>query len=309
MPEYDSDVSPSPQSGLSVRPVLPSAAPAADRPDSPPARRRLRRLGSAVATLAVSLGMAVFGMTALASAPAEAASYPSAVRNWPTLRQGANGPAVTYVQKRLHQVRDGWFGPQTRAAVNKYKKKHHLKANGVVGRGVWAALGVPHRVKAGPHQWPVLRVKSYGPAVTYVKKRLKVGTSSNWFGAGAAAGVKRFKKNHGLRANAVVGKGVWQALGVDYRKPAKKKKSNGIPQRVQNLHWGALAQCESGGNPRAVNSAGYYGLYQFALRTWHAVGGSGNPIYASKSEQTYRAQVLYVRAGAGQWPVCGRHLF
>jgi soluble lytic murein transglycosylase-like protein len=69
-----------------------------------------------------------------------------------------------------------------------------------------------------------------------------------------------------------------------------------------------LAKCESGGNPRAVNSAGYYGLYQFSLSTWHSVGGSGNPIDASPAEQLMRAKILYQKGGAGQWG-CGRHLF
>ena len=78
---------------------------------------------------------------------------------------------------------------------------------------------------------------------------------------------------------------------------------------AEGLNWGALAACESGGNPRAVNAAGYYGLYQFAMSTWYSVGGSGNPIDATPEEQTYRAQVLYQRSGAGQWPVCGPLLF
>ena len=78
---------------------------------------------------------------------------------------------------------------------------------------------------------------------------------------------------------------------------------------VDSLNWSALAQCESGGNPRAVNSAGYYGLYQFSVSTWRSVGGSGNPIDNSAGEQTYRAKLLYNKAGAGQWPVCGRRLF
>jgi uncharacterized protein YabE (DUF348 family) len=78
---------------------------------------------------------------------------------------------------------------------------------------------------------------------------------------------------------------------------------------AEGLNWSALAACESGGNPRAVNPAGYYGLYQFSLSTWYSVGGSGNPIDASPTEQTYRAQVLYQRSGAGQWPVCGPLLF
>jgi uncharacterized protein YabE (DUF348 family) len=75
-----------------------------------------------------------------------------------------------------------------------------------------------------------------------------------------------------------------------------------------SLNWAALAQCESGGNPRAVNPNGYYGLYQFSLATWHSVGGSGNPIDASPAEQTHRAMILYNKAGAGQW-TCGSHLF
>jgi resuscitation-promoting factor RpfB len=75
------------------------------------------------------------------------------------------------------------------------------------------------------------------------------------------------------------------------------------------LNWAALAKCESGGNPQAVNPAGYYGLYQFSLSTWHAQGGSGNPINASSAEQTKRAQILYGKTGASSWPSCGPKLF
>lgn len=75
------------------------------------------------------------------------------------------------------------------------------------------------------------------------------------------------------------------------------------------LNWSALADCESGGNPRAVSSGGSYrGLYQFSISTWNSVGGSGDPIDASPSEQTYRAWVLYQRSGRGPWPVCGQYL-
>lgn len=74
------------------------------------------------------------------------------------------------------------------------------------------------------------------------------------------------------------------------------------------LNWGALAECESGGNPRAVNPAGYYGLYQFSVPTWNSVGGSGMPHHASAAEQTMRAQKLYQRSGRSPWPYCGRFL-
>jgi hypothetical protein len=75
------------------------------------------------------------------------------------------------------------------------------------------------------------------------------------------------------------------------------------------MNWAALARCESGRNPHATNrDDGYYGLYQFSPDTWHAVGGHGVASKASPAEQTYRAQLLYKRSGADQWPACGRHL-
>lgn len=74
------------------------------------------------------------------------------------------------------------------------------------------------------------------------------------------------------------------------------------------LNWAALARCESGGNPHAVNPAGYYGLYQFSLGTWRSVGGHGMPNQASPAEQTHRAQILYSRSGRSPWPYCGRFL-
>ena len=68
----------------------------------------------------------------------------------------------------------------------------------------------------------------------------------------------------------------------------------------------AIAACESGGNPATDTGNGFYGKYQFTLETWAAVGGTGNPAHASEAEQDRRATMLYARAGASPWPVCGR---
>jgi resuscitation-promoting factor RpfB len=79
---------------------------------------------------------------------------------------------------------------------------------------------------------------------------------------------------------------------------------------ADDLNWWALARCESGGNPRAVGGGGlFFGLYQFSLGTWQGVGGLGNPIDSSSAEQTYRAELLYLRSGASNWPYCGHLLF
>ncbi len=84
------------------------------------------------------------------------------------------------------------------------------------------------------------------------------------------------------------------------------------PQSVtgaDGLNWGALARCESGARPGAVDPSGTYGgLYQFDTRTWQALGGRGRPQDASASEQTFRAKKLYVQRGASPWPHCGRRL-
>jgi uncharacterized protein YabE (DUF348 family) len=92
--------------------------------------------------------------------------------------------------------------------------------------------------------------------------------------------------------------------------PAPARASGGGAATVTGSGvWGALAQCESGGNPAAVSANGlYYGLYQFSLGTWRSVGGTGLPSQASPAEQTQRAQALQARSGWGQWPHCSAKL-
>jgi hypothetical protein len=72
--------------------------------------------------------------------------------------------------------------------------------------------------------------------------------------------------------------------------------------------WADLAMCESTNNPRAVNPAGYYGLYQFDLPTWASVGGTGNPVNASPAEQLRRAKMLHADRGWQPWPQCAASL-
>lgn len=68
---------------------------------------------------------------------------------------------------------------------------------------------------------------------------------------------------------------------------------------------GAVAMCESSGNPRSVGpvtaAGGHFGLFQFDLPTWRSVGGTGNPVNASAAEQTARAQTLHAQRGMQPW--------
>ncbi len=68
--------------------------------------------------------------------------------------------------------------------------------------------------------------------------------------------------------------------------------------------WDRLAQCESGGNWSINTGNGYYGGLQFSLSSWRAVGGSGYPHQASKTEQIARGEMLKARQGWGAWPAC-----
>jgi len=63
-----------------------------------------------------------------------------------------------------------------------------------------------------------------------------------------------------------------------------------------------VRQHESGGNYAANTGNGYYGAYQFDLRTWSGIGGSGLPSNASPAEQDMRAQLLYNQRGCSPWP-------
>ncbi|MFC9747816.1 ubiquitin-like domain-containing protein [Streptomyces niveus] len=99
------------------------------------------------------------------------------------------------------------------------------------------------------------------------------------------------------------------------RAPVTQRVRVGTKQRpasvagADGLNWSALAACESGGRPDAVDPSGTYGgLYQFDTGTWQSLGGSGRPQDASAGEQTTRAKKLYVQRGASPWPHCGRRL-
>jgi hypothetical protein len=69
-----------------------------------------------------------------------------------------------------------------------------------------------------------------------------------------------------------------------------------------------LRQCESGDNYRANTGNGYYGAYQFDLRTWQGRGYAGLPSNASPATQDKAAHELQADRGWSPWPTCARKL-
>jgi hypothetical protein len=85
------------------------------------------------------------------------------------------------------------------------------------------------------------------------------------------------------------------------------RRTGGAPDVPVPAVLQSIAACESGGDPHAVGGGGSFrGKYQFDYGTWARIGGSGDPAAAPEAEQDRRAAMLYARAGASAWPVCGR---
>ena len=69
-----------------------------------------------------------------------------------------------------------------------------------------------------------------------------------------------------------------------------------------------LRQCESGGNYKTNTGNGFYGAYQFDLRTWQGLGYTGRPDQASPATQDKAASKLYQSRGWKPWPACSKKL-
>jgi Transglycosylase-like domain/Putative peptidoglycan binding domain len=154
-----------------------------------------------------------------------------------------------------------------------------------------------------------------GPAVKSVQRRLRVAVDGV-FGPQTHRAVKRFQKRRRLEADGIVGPFTRRALRLKpFRassviRPKRRRSSApdsggglaGLPRALKRI-----AQCESGGNPRAVSPGGTYrGKYQFLRSTWKAWGGrTRDPINASEAHQDRVALKLYRAQGTRPWPSCG----
>src|SRR6516165_10415003 len=191
-------------------------------------------IGAAVTATVLAIGTTAAIAVPAVAAPAAAvpaatatllsATVPAqALQPWPVLKQGPNSvwPKVTVrsLQYLLNArgakiAVDGAFGKQTKAAVIKFQRAHHLTADGVIRAATWRALVV------------TVHKGSTGPAVRAVQdqanfRNLK-GTGQTLkvdgiYGAKTAAWVRGFQQAiahevHGFPVDGVVGQLTWQAL-------------------------------------------------------------------------------------------------
>jgi hypothetical protein len=149
----------------------------------------------------------------------------------------------------------------------------------------------------------VLKRGDRGKSVRQLQAALEIPVDGV-FGPQTQKAVKRFQKRKGLTADGVVGPATRDALGLDpFAHGSVEHKSSGV--RLPNA-LKLIAECESGGNPRALSPNGRYrGKYQFSMETWHNLGGAGDPVEASEATQDRIALKLYRRSGSAPWPSCG----
>ncbi len=151
----------------------------------------------------------------------------------------------------------------------------------------------------------VLKKGSRGPVVAQLQQKLDV-PADGVFGPQTERAVKRYQRSKGLSVDGVVGPQTAGALGVGLATAKADTAGGGGGSRVRlPAILNSIAQCESGGNPRAISPDGTYrGKYQFDRSTWAAYGSAGDPARASETEQDRRALKLYKARGTAPWPNC-----
>jgi peptidoglycan hydrolase-like protein with peptidoglycan-binding domain len=157
---------------------------------------------------------------------------------------------------------------------------------------------------AGAASEVVVKRGDRGSAVRQIQEQLGIA-ADGVFGAQTERAVKRFQRRHDLVPDGIVGPMTRGALGLRPFSSRSVRRSSGGSVRVPAV-LRRIAECESGGNPRAVSPGGQYrGKYQFSRETWRALGGSGDPADAPEWVQDRLALKLYRRSGTSPWPSCG----
>lgn len=157
----------------------------------------------------------------------------------------------------------------------------------------------------------VVRKGDRGPAVRRIQRRLRI-SADGVFGKGTRRAVRRFQRRRGLTSDGIVGPITRRALRLPPFSRGSVVHTGGGAPGPGGVRMPAvmlrIAECESGGNPRAVSPDGQYrGKWQFSRGTWKDYGGRGSdPAEASERHQDRIALRLYRARGTDPWPACSR---
>jgi Transglycosylase-like domain/Putative peptidoglycan binding domain len=178
-----------------------------------------------------------------------------------------------------------------------------LAAAALFAAGAVPALADPGASAAGgatAASEVVVKRGDRGSAVRAIQRELGI-PADGVFGPITERSVKRFQRRHGLVPDGIVGPLTRAALGLSpFSARSVRRTATQLPAVLRRI-----AQCESGGNPRAISPGGHYrGKYQFSRETWRNLGGSGDPAAAPEWLQDRLALKLYRQSGTAPWPSC-----
>ncbi len=174
--------------------------------------RRSTTLVAVLATLALGLvGPATVSATAAApAASAKTGGCHRTLASYPVLVPGDRGPAVRTLQCALNDdgygpvVVDGWYGPQTRAAVRRVEDGFEGTAPhpGRVNNGFWVLLFGRHLPKRNLH------LGQHGPGVRTLQRALRAAGArvpvNGKYKLPTRRALKAFQRSQGVRATGAL---------------------------------------------------------------------------------------------------------
>jgi hypothetical protein len=201
---------------------------------------------------------------------------------------------------------DGIGGPQTRRAVKRFQRRHHLTADGIAGRRTRAKLGRWARYELGRR---LLRRALRGWDVAelqFLLRRNGVFVSLDGsFGPVTEAAVLGTQRGAGLRADGVVGARTLAVLRSKRGRVARLHAHASVRGEIDR--WSryyrvdphlacALAWMESGHQPNLTSRTGAWGVFQLMPATWRYVERVlADRRYPRTVEGNVRVGLLYLR--------------
>ena len=169
-------------------------------------------------------------------------TYTTVTGSTPLVKLYHKGEPVRRIQKAVGITVDGYYGPNTKNAVQAYQRKHGLSADGIVGPKTWAKInGGKPAPKTETPAFPLPKGHWYGVESKNPKnhsgyyqkdragiRQLQQGLKDrNWkisvdgiYGPATRRIVTSFQRKAGIRVDGAVGQQTWTAI---FNKPLMKR--------------------------------------------------------------------------------------